>query len=141
MMLSHHAGDGGKKARSPGRARISRKAIAQGRPDCLRFTCMLVCAFPVHQCTRDRGCSAHPVFPAPFRRGANEMENLGQKPVARTMTHIPSSSPGACPRPDRGRPLSRVMTVSNGATLSEPTNARGDGSRPGSRDDERLFEM
>ena len=58
--------NGGKKARSPGRARISRKTIAQGRPDCLRFTCMLVCAFPVHQCTRDRGCSAHPVFPAPF---------------------------------------------------------------------------
>jgi hypothetical protein len=31
---------------SPGRARISRKAIAQGRPECFRFTCMLVCAFP-----------------------------------------------------------------------------------------------
>ena len=27
---------------------ISRKTIAQGRPDALRFTCMLVCAFPVH---------------------------------------------------------------------------------------------
>src|SRR5665213_3798147 len=24
---------------------ISRKAIAQGRPECFRFTCMLVCAF------------------------------------------------------------------------------------------------
>ena len=30
---------------SPGRARISRRAIAQGRPECSRFTCMLVCAF------------------------------------------------------------------------------------------------
>src|SRR6202042_307081 len=30
---------------SPGRARISRRAIAQGRPECFRFTCMLVCAF------------------------------------------------------------------------------------------------
>jgi hypothetical protein len=30
---------------SPGRARISRQAIAQGRPECSRFTCMLVCAF------------------------------------------------------------------------------------------------
>ena len=49
---------------------ISRKAIAQGRPECLRFTCMLVCAFSVHQCTRDRGCSAHPVFPAPSSFGA-----------------------------------------------------------------------
>ncbi len=26
---------------------------------------MLVCAFSVRYCTRDRGCSAHPVFPAP----------------------------------------------------------------------------
>src|ERR1700742_370705 len=35
-------------ARKPGHQGehdISRKAIAQGRPDCLRFTCMLVCAF------------------------------------------------------------------------------------------------
>jgi len=32
-MLPHLAGDGGKKARSPGRSRISRKTIAQGRPD------------------------------------------------------------------------------------------------------------
>jgi hypothetical protein len=29
---SHSAGDGGKKARSPGRVRISRKTVAQGRP-------------------------------------------------------------------------------------------------------------
>src|ERR1700752_3057227 len=26
---------------------------------------MLVCAFFVRNCTRDRGCSAHPAFPAP----------------------------------------------------------------------------
>ena len=70
-------------ARKPGHQGehdISRKAIAQGRPDCLRFTCMLVCAFPVHHCARDRGCSAHPVFPAPSTvSGANEMANLGQR--------------------------------------------------------------
>jgi hypothetical protein len=55
-------------ARKPGHRGergVNRKTIAQGRPDCLRFTCMLVCAFLVHHCTRDRGCSAHPVFPAP----------------------------------------------------------------------------
>ena len=46
---------------------ISRKAIAQGRPDALRWTCMLVCALLCAHCTRDRGCSAHPVFPAPSR--------------------------------------------------------------------------
>jgi hypothetical protein len=32
MMLAHHAGDGGKRDGSPGRARISRNTTAQGRP-------------------------------------------------------------------------------------------------------------
>src|SRR5437763_13952467 len=31
-----------------GERAISRKAIAQGRPDALRWTCMLVCALLVH---------------------------------------------------------------------------------------------
>ena len=44
---------------------ISRQAIAQGRPECSACTCMLVCAFLCANCTRDRGCSVHPVFPAP----------------------------------------------------------------------------
>ena len=40
--------DGGKRAVLRGEHDISRKAIAQGRPDALRWTCMLVCAFFVH---------------------------------------------------------------------------------------------
>jgi hypothetical protein len=32
--FARRADDGGKKARSPGRARISRQTIAQGRPEC-----------------------------------------------------------------------------------------------------------
>src|SRR5882672_12236158 len=44
---------------------ISRKAIAQGMPECSDCTCMLVCAFPCASCTRDRECSVHPAFPAP----------------------------------------------------------------------------
>jgi hypothetical protein len=32
------------KAGSPGRSRISRKAIARGRPECFRQTCMLMCS-------------------------------------------------------------------------------------------------
>jgi len=35
------AGNGGKKGRSPGRARISRKAIARGKPGCLGCTCQI----------------------------------------------------------------------------------------------------
>src|SRR6201990_3286256 len=32
-------GNGGNKGRSPGRARISRKAVARGKPGCLGCTC------------------------------------------------------------------------------------------------------
>src|ERR1700736_5098849 len=44
------------ESRSPGRLRISRKAIAQGRPVCFRQTCMLVRVFDAQFCARDRGC-------------------------------------------------------------------------------------
>jgi hypothetical protein len=44
---------------------ISRKTIVQGMPECSDCTCMLVCALLAHFCTRDRGCSKHPAFPAP----------------------------------------------------------------------------
>ena len=53
--------------------------IAQGMPDCSDCTCMLVCVFLCAICTRDRGCSVHPVFPAPslFRRDNDA--KLGRK--------------------------------------------------------------
>jgi len=54
-----------KKPGHQGELEVNRNTIAQGRPDCLRWTCMLVCVFPCASCTRNRGCSAHPVFPAP----------------------------------------------------------------------------
>ena len=38
---------------------------------------MLVCAFFVQPCTRDRGCSAHPAFPAPSTVEGQRNENLG----------------------------------------------------------------
>src|SRR6476620_8104752 len=40
--------NGGKRAVLRGEHVISRKATAQGRPDALRWTCMLVCALFVH---------------------------------------------------------------------------------------------
>src|SRR5689334_19420721 len=46
--------DGGKKAVHRGDHDISRKAIAQGRPDALRWTCMLVCVFFAQLHTRPR---------------------------------------------------------------------------------------
>src|SRR5260370_18498233 len=41
---------------------------------------MLVCVFLCTYCTRDRGCSAHPVFPAPsvFQEGAKLMKTSGE---------------------------------------------------------------
>ena len=60
--LSRLAGDGDNKAWSPGRARISRKTIAQGRPVVRLVPVVLPRAFLLHA---DHGCGGHPVFPAP----------------------------------------------------------------------------
>ena len=68
-------GDGGKRARSPGRARISRKTIAQGRPDDPPVPVVLPRAFLLHA---DHGCGGHPVFPAPsVLRGRSIQPRLG----------------------------------------------------------------
>src|SRR5882762_8810107 len=57
------AGDGGKRARSPGRARISRNTIVQGMPVDAVYPWLLT---PVlFFCTGGHGCNAHPAFPAP----------------------------------------------------------------------------
>src|SRR2546423_10137473 len=45
----------------------------------LQLPCMLVCIFVCANRTRDRGCSKHPVFPAPsISTRANEDANLGR---------------------------------------------------------------
>src|ERR1700733_11334220 len=47
-------------ARKPGHRgerEISRKTIAQGRPDCLRRTCMLVCVFLHHPARETAGAA------------------------------------------------------------------------------------
>ena len=54
-----------RRIRRRGEHGISRKTIAQGMPECSVCTCMLVCVSFAHYCTRDRGCSVHPAFPAP----------------------------------------------------------------------------
>jgi hypothetical protein len=92
-------------ARKPGHRGelgISRKPprregrIASAEPVCS-------CAFLfVHFCTRDRGCSAHPVFPAPScYRGRQTDAKLGR----------------IAPR-DRGRTSSRCLTIESKTTPS-----------------------
>ena len=66
-----------KRIRRRGERGISRKAIAQGMPECSGCTCMLVCALPRAHCTRDRGCSKHPAFPAPSVLREKVHANLG----------------------------------------------------------------
>src|SRR6202021_3179626 len=60
------AADGGKKARSPGRARNKLlKPLRAGMPGDPGATVVTTsCAF--YPCTRDCGCIGHPAFPAPF---------------------------------------------------------------------------
>ena len=55
-------GNGDNKRRSPGRARISRKAIARGRPGCPGCTREAVCVFSTH-CTRCLRAQSAPGLP------------------------------------------------------------------------------
>jgi hypothetical protein len=67
------ANDGGKRARSPGRSRISRKTIAQGRPDDPPVPVVLPRAFC---CTRTAGAVGTRLSLRPlFFRGPNDQSN------------------------------------------------------------------
>ncbi len=118
------AGDGGKRAVLREEHEVSRKAIAQGRPECFRRTCMLVCAFLCANCTRDRGCGAHPVFPAPLCPGnLSECAN-GRLRVNRPLLELSPLRPKATePVSERGTaPVSSsTRTV---ARASSPDRAR-----------------
>jgi hypothetical protein len=81
---------GARKAASPGRARISRKTIARGKPGCPGCTCSSTRVHLLqHSRTRDCGRSRRPAFPAPFsRRGTTRCQNLGRNRVARVITCV-----------------------------------------------------
>jgi len=87
---SHHADDGGKRARSPGRPRISRKTIAQGRPVAPAEPVVLPRAFC---CTRTMGASRHPAFPAPSHKfeGGSQAKLGRHAPRERGRTPYPPS--------------------------------------------------
>src|SRR5437016_8863504 len=71
-------GDGGKRAVHRGELEVSRKAIAQGRPECSRCP-VCSCAFSLAQIARETAGAARPGLPCAliFRR-ANEDANLGR---------------------------------------------------------------
>ena len=84
------SGNGDNKRRSPGRARISRKTIARGKPGCPGCTCGLTrVLFCSTLRTRDCGRSRRPAFPAPsVRERVNEIAQPGRKPAAGTRAHV-----------------------------------------------------
>ena len=69
---------------------------------------MLVCAFLCASCTRDRGCSAHPAFPAPsvWERGANVRSKPRANRAARRRSYVGNGN------------------ASTAHTLSSPAHAR-----------------
>ena len=103
------AGDGGKRAVLRGEHEVSRKAIAQGRPECFRRTCMLVCTFVCANRTRDRGCSEHPVFPAPSISRGREVDG---KPRANSRREIADTYSPVITRLVRTCALGRVTQYS-----------------------------
>ena len=67
---SHQAGsDGGKRNSSPGRARHKPSNHCAGNAGVLRLYLYARVRISLHHCTRDRGCSKHPAFPAPSLEG------------------------------------------------------------------------
>jgi hypothetical protein len=82
------AGDGVKKLRFTRESAIYAVEPLRGEGRSVSAEPVCSCAFPFDaHCTRDRGCGAHPVFPAPslegrvrplFEEGANDLQNSGE---------------------------------------------------------------
>src|SRR5882672_9649482 len=93
---------------------------------------MLVCAFPSSICTRDRGCSAHPAFPAPSCFGgwqSTQSSDASRREIARSCLllklNVVSVVPASCVIPVRGR----ALTCCHGEKVDGHDKC-GDGTRP-----------
>jgi hypothetical protein len=93
------AGDGGKKAGSPGRSRSSRKPIAQGVPDDFGVP-VLACArlFCFAREAVGAACTRHSLRP-PFSERRSTRSQLGCKGIARRSFVVPEPSSFICLRP------------------------------------------
>ena len=98
-------GDGGNKARSPGRSRISRNTIVQGMPADAVYLWLLT---PVlFCCTGGLGCNAHPAFPAP---SVEEGEDCGSN-SRKTCGGIAMVWLQSCRGPSFETPLARLLRM------------------------------
>jgi hypothetical protein len=82
------ADDGGKQARSPGRARRKPlKPLRAGMPGDSGVLVVTRVRSTTTKCTRDRGCSGHPAFPTPSK-GAEESSTTRAHCVAGSRTRV-----------------------------------------------------
>src|SRR5260370_32379403 len=94
---------------------------------------MLVCVFLCAACTRDRGCSAHPVFPAPsvFRGAQNDKTSGAFAPREGGVVIQPSSFRGVGSR----SPESILPIVVMDPLMCNCTSQLATLSRPGMTDE------
>ena len=139
-------------ARKPGRQGehgVSRKTTAQGRPDCLRRTCMLVCAFLKHSIAHETaGAARTRSSPRPLSRVACALLFLGRGDDCKTRTQCAARMPFVVPAPDAQLRIrswdpsaSAFALVATACRIMQSgrcrpvNNAKYYGSRLGGRDD------
>jgi hypothetical protein len=110
------ANDGGNQAWSPGRVRISRKTIAQGRPDDPPVPVVLPRAFC---CTRTMGAvGTRPSLRPPVSRAVRFDNSDASVPRDYRLTSPTFVMPRACGAASTPRPLGSITTASG--TLNRP---------------------
>jgi hypothetical protein len=119
------AGDGGKKRRSPGRARISRKAIARGKPGCLGCTCLI----RVHSFTTLAHGAAGAVGARLSLRPLSERGPMRCKTRAKACCENESACPSTSLRGAKRRPFFACCASSAGFKSAEAPQREG-GSNP-----------
>ena len=98
--------DGGKRARSPGRSRISRKTIAQGGPDDPPVPVVLPRAFC---CTRTMGAVGTRPSLRPLFFGGDRSDKLGRVCVPRALRRVRSVLAEWCAKPLLAQVVARMV--------------------------------
>ena len=134
------AGDGGNRNSSPGRARHKPSNHCAGRAGCSPLDLYARVRTSLCHCTRDRGCSAHPVFPAPSlgesfgpASGASRREIANAYSVVIARLDVRTGRPSipetavieSIGRGVLDAPPARGMTVLGAATIRIASGIRG----------------